>query len=72
MRVAVIGARRLDRYTPDRATVTTWLGGFVWGPGVAPRQSWNLVETTLAWQARPLGRALLRRRRRRRRRCRRS
>jgi hypothetical protein len=48
--VAVIGARRLDRYTPGRATVTTWLGGFVWGPRVAPRQSWNLVETTLAWQ----------------------
>ena len=30
--VAVIAARRLDRYTPGRATVTSWLGGFVWGP----------------------------------------
>ena len=48
--VAVIGARRLDSYTPARATVTTWLGGFVWGPRVTPRQSWNLVATTLAWQ----------------------
>jgi len=50
--VAVIGARRLDAYASARATVTTWLGGFVWGPGLAaPRQSWNLVDTTLAWQA---------------------
>jgi hypothetical protein len=48
--VAVIGARRLDSYNPARATVTTWLGGFVWGPRVTPRQSWNLVATTLAWQ----------------------
>jgi hypothetical protein len=48
--VAVIAARRLDRYTPARASVTSWLGGFVWGPGVSPRQSWNLVDTTLTWQ----------------------
>jgi len=48
--VAAIAARRLDRYTPARASVTTWLGGFVWGPGVSPRQSWNLVDTTLTWQ----------------------
>jgi hypothetical protein len=41
--VAVIAARRLDHYTPRRATVTTWLGGFVWGPNLSPRQSWNLV-----------------------------
>jgi hypothetical protein len=48
--VAVIAARRLDRYTPTRASVTSWLGGFVWGPGLSPRQSWNLVNTTLTWQ----------------------
>ena len=48
--VAVIAARRLDRYTPGRATVTSWLGGFVWGPGLSPRQSWNLVNTTLVWR----------------------
>ena len=48
--VAVIAARRLDRYTPGRATVTSWLGGFVWGPRLSPRQSWNLVDTTLSWQ----------------------
>ena len=48
--VAVIAARRLDRYTPARASVTSWLGGFVWGPGLSPRQSWNLVNTTLNWQ----------------------
>ena len=48
--VAVIAARRLDRYTPGRATVTSWLGGFVWGPALSPRQSWNLVDTTLIWR----------------------
>ena len=48
--VAVIAARRLERYTPARASVTSWLGGFVWGPGLSPRQSWNLVNTTLSWQ----------------------
>jgi hypothetical protein len=48
--VAVIAARRLDHYTPQRATVTSWLGGFVWGPGLSPRQSWNLVDTTLLWR----------------------
>jgi hypothetical protein len=48
--VAVIAARRLDRYTPARASVTSWLGGLVWGPGRSPRQSWNLVDTTLSWQ----------------------
>ena len=48
--VAVIAARRLDRYTRGRATVTSWLGGFVWGPDLAPRQSWNLVDTTLIWR----------------------
>jgi hypothetical protein len=48
--VAVVAARRLDRYTPGRATVTSWLGGFVWGPGVSPRQSWNLVDTTVIWR----------------------
>lgn len=48
--VAVIAARRLDRYSPTRASVTSWLGGFEWGPGLSPRQSWNLVDTTLAWR----------------------
>ncbi len=49
--IAVIAARRLDTYTPQTATVTSWLGGFVWGPDLSPRQSWNLVDTTLRWQA---------------------
>jgi hypothetical protein len=48
--VAVIAARRLDHYTAARAVVTSWLGGFEWGPTLAPRQSWNLVDTTLAWR----------------------
>jgi hypothetical protein len=49
--LAVIAARRLDSYTQDTATVTSWLGGFVWGPHLPPRQTWNLVDTTLRWQA---------------------
>ena len=49
--IAVIAARRLDSYTASAATVTSWLGGFVWGPDVSPRQSWNLVDTTLRWQS---------------------
>lgn len=50
--IAVIAARRLDSYTPDTATVTSWLGGFVWGRHLAPRQTWDLVDTTLSWHAR--------------------
>jgi hypothetical protein len=49
--IAVIAARRLDSYTPARAMVTSWLAGFVWGPHLSPRQSWNLVDTTLRWQS---------------------
>ncbi len=48
--IAVVAARRLDSYTPQQATVTSWLGGFEWGPRLAPRQTWNLVDTTLQWQ----------------------
>lgn len=49
--IAVIAARRLDSYTPQGAIVTSWLGGFVWGPHLSPRQTWNLVDTTLRWQS---------------------
>jgi hypothetical protein len=49
--IAVIAARRLDSYTPQQATITSWLGGFVWGPHLPPRQTWNLIDTTLRWQA---------------------
>jgi hypothetical protein len=48
--IAVIAARRLDAYTPESATVTSWLAGFVWGPRLAPRQTWNLIDTTLRWR----------------------
>jgi hypothetical protein len=48
--LSVVGARRLDSYSPVRATVTTWLAGFVWGPTLTPQQTWNLVATTLVWQ----------------------
>jgi hypothetical protein len=48
--IAVIAARRLDSYTPASATVTSWLAGFVWGPRLAPRQTWNLIDTTLRWR----------------------
>lgn len=49
--VAILAARRLDAYTPTSARVTSWLGGIVWGPRLSPRQTWNLIETTLRWQA---------------------
>lgn len=48
--IALVGARRLNSYTPAKASVTTWLGGVLWGPTLSPRQTWNLVSTTLAWQ----------------------
>jgi hypothetical protein len=48
--LSVVGARRLDSYRPAMATVTTWLAGFVWGPTLAPQQTWNLVDSTLVWQ----------------------
>jgi hypothetical protein len=48
--LAVVAARRLDSFSPATATVTSWLGGFVWGPRLAPRQTWDLVDTTLDWQ----------------------
>jgi hypothetical protein len=48
--LAVIAARRIDTYTPLRVTLTTWLGGFVWGPTFTPRQTWDLVNTTLVWR----------------------
>jgi hypothetical protein len=47
--VAVVGARRLDAYDGSTAAVTTWAGGFVWGPQQKPSQRWFLSETTLAW-----------------------
>jgi hypothetical protein len=48
--LAVVGARRLDSYSATRATITTWLAGFVWGPTLPPEQTWNLIDTTLIWQ----------------------
>jgi hypothetical protein len=49
--IAVVAARRLDGYSAQSATITSWLAGIVWGPHIAPRQSWNLVDTTLRWQS---------------------
>jgi len=49
--LALVAARRLDSYTPFSATVTSWLAGLVWGPHLTPRQSWDLVDTTLHWSA---------------------
>lgn len=49
--IALIAARRLDSYTPASAVVTSWLGGIVWGPRLAPAQTWNLVDTRLVWHA---------------------
>jgi hypothetical protein len=47
--VAVVAARRLDRYTGSSAVITSWLAGLVWGPHLSPRQTWNLVDMTLSW-----------------------
>jgi hypothetical protein len=49
--VAIVAAHRLDSYTRAVARVTSWLAGFVWGPHLAPRQTWNLVDIVLRWQA---------------------
>jgi hypothetical protein len=49
--IAIVAARRLDSYTPAQATITSWLAGFLWGPHTPPRQSWNLIDTTLRWRA---------------------
>lgn len=47
--VVIVGARRLDNFTGRIAQVTSWIGGFTWGPSRKPGQSWSLVETTLRW-----------------------
>jgi len=49
--VAIVAARRLDGYSRSGARVSSWLAGFVWGPRLSPRQTWNLIETTLRWQS---------------------
>ena len=48
--IALIAARRLEHFTPRSANVTSWLAGIVWGPRFTPRQTWNLVETSLIWR----------------------
>jgi hypothetical protein len=47
--LASVVAQRLDSYSPTTAAVTSWLGGIVWGPHLTPRQTWSLIDTTLAW-----------------------
>lgn len=47
--VALVAARRLDTYSDSRAMITTWLGGFSWGPKKKPGQTWYLTESTLRW-----------------------
>jgi hypothetical protein len=49
--MAIVAARRLDSYSQQTARTTSWLAGFVWGPLLTPRQSWNLIDTTLRWQS---------------------
>jgi hypothetical protein len=49
--LAIVAARRLDRYTGDRARVTTWTGGFSWGPDRPPGQRWFFTETSMRWDA---------------------
>jgi hypothetical protein len=47
--LAVIAARRLDRYQGDEARVTTWTAGFSWGPNRRPGQRWFFTNTRLTW-----------------------
>ncbi len=47
--LALVAAHRLDSYTSRTALVTSWLEGIVWGPHLPPRQTWNVVDTTLSW-----------------------
>jgi hypothetical protein len=47
--LAIIAARRLDTYSEDRAVVTTWRSGVLWGPAERPAARWFLSETELQW-----------------------
>jgi len=47
--LAMIAARRLDTYGGDRAVVTTWRSGVIWGPSERPASRWFLTETQLRW-----------------------
>jgi hypothetical protein len=47
--ISVVGARKLESYSPTEARVLTWGGGFVWGPSKKPAQRWYLVRTKLVW-----------------------
>lgn len=47
--LAVIAARRLDTYSEDRAVVTSWRSGVLWGPAERPAARWFLSETELQW-----------------------
>jgi hypothetical protein len=48
--ISLVGARRLDFYTPGAAVITTWNADVFWGPGRPPKQSWVLTTTRLAWR----------------------
>jgi len=47
--MAIVAARRIERYAGQRARVTTWTAGLSWGPGRAPGQRWFFTETRLRW-----------------------
>jgi hypothetical protein len=47
--MAIVAARRLERYAGLRARVTTWTAGLSWGPGRAPGQRWFFTDTRLRW-----------------------
>ena len=47
--LALVGARRLDAYSGDRAEVSTWTAGISWGPERRPGQRWFFTETELRW-----------------------
>jgi hypothetical protein len=47
--LALVAARRLDSYTGDQATVTTWRAGVVWSSTDKPFSQWFLTRTKLRW-----------------------
>lgn len=48
--LALVAAHRLAQYARGEASVITWLAGIVWGPSLAPRQTWEIVQTLLDWR----------------------
>lgn len=47
--LSLIGGRRLDYYSDDKAQISTWNADVFWGPGRPPKQAWVLTQMSLRW-----------------------